>query len=78
MHALAAAKVLLEGLRRAGRDVTRQKLVSSLEELYDFSTGLTPNITFGPNRRIGAGGTYVIEYDVGSSREVRRRWIKSD
>jgi ABC-type branched-subunit amino acid transport system substrate-binding protein len=78
MHAIAAAKVLFEALRRTGHDVTRRRLVSSLEELYEFSTGLTPDITFGSNRRVGSGGVYVIEYVVGDNREAQRRWIELD
>ncbi len=78
MHAIAAAKVLLEGLRRAGHDVTRKKLVESLEGLYGFSTGLTPKITFGPNRRIGSRGAHVIEFDVESRKEIQRRWFELD
>lgn len=76
MHAVAAAKILTEGLRSAGRDVSRQKLIRSLEELRDYQTGLTPDISYDANRRIGSGGVYVVEYDVTTRREVQRRWIK--
>ncbi len=79
LSALAAAKILTEGLRLGGKDVSREKLVTSLEGLYDFDTGLTPRITFGPNRRVGAAGAYVITVD------PRRKvfvpvgdWVKSD
>ena len=60
LAALAAAKTLVEGLKRAGADVTREELVSALEKLYDFETGLTPRLIFGPNRRIGALGAYIV------------------
>ena len=53
--AFAAAKLLEEGLRRAGRDLDRRKLVDALEELYGYETGLTPPLSYGPNRRIGFG-----------------------
>src|SRR5205085_7765444 len=50
LSALAAAKVLAEGLERGGKDLSREKLITALEGLYDYETGLTPRLTFGPNR----------------------------
>jgi branched-chain amino acid transport system substrate-binding protein len=44
----------IEGLRRAGRDLTRESFVRALEGLHDFKPeGLGPGITFGPRRRHG-------------------------
>ena len=60
---LAAAKLFAEGLKRGGRDISRERLVSALEGLYAFETGLTPHLTFGPNRRIGAAGAYILRID---------------
>jgi ABC-type branched-subunit amino acid transport system substrate-binding protein len=63
ISALAAAKVLVEGLRRSGRALSREKLVESLESLSKFETGLMPAISYGPAKRVGASGAYVIEVD---------------
>jgi len=62
--ALAAAKVLVEGLRESGRQLSREKLVDTLSGMYNFNTGLTPPITFGATRRIGALGGYVVKLDL--------------
>jgi ABC-type branched-subunit amino acid transport system substrate-binding protein len=62
--AYAAAKLLEEGLRRAGRDLSRSGLVEGLEALYAFDTGLTPPLSYGPNRRIGARGAHVVAVDL--------------
>ena len=62
--AFAAAKLLVEGLRRAGSDLNRQRLIESLEGLYAYKTGLTPPLTYGPNRRIGARGAHVVAVDL--------------
>jgi ABC-type branched-subunit amino acid transport system substrate-binding protein len=62
--ALAAAKLLVEGLRRAGRDLDRLALIDGIEELYQFKSGFTPPLTYGPNRRIGARGAYVVAVDL--------------
>jgi ABC-type branched-subunit amino acid transport system substrate-binding protein/cytochrome c553 len=61
--AFAAARILVYGLERAGKNLSRERLVTSLEGLYEFDTGLMPRITFGPNRRIGALGAYVVTVD---------------
>jgi len=60
LTALAAAKTFVEGLKRTGADLSREQLVAALEGLYEYDTGLTPKIIFGPNRRVGAAGAYVI------------------
>ncbi|HEY0142192.1 MAG TPA: ABC transporter substrate-binding protein [Thermoanaerobaculia bacterium] len=59
----ATAKVLVEGLKRAGRDLTREKLIAALERLYEFPTGLTPPVTFNRNRHIGSAGAHVVSAD---------------
>jgi ABC-type branched-subunit amino acid transport system substrate-binding protein len=62
--AFAAAKLLEEGLRRAGRDLNRRRLVEALERLYSYKTGVTPPLSYGPNRRIGALGAHVVAVDL--------------
>jgi ABC-type branched-subunit amino acid transport system substrate-binding protein len=64
LSAYSAAKILVEALKRAGKDLSREKLIRALEGFYEYPTGLTPAITYGPNRRIGAMGAYVITVDL--------------
>ncbi len=61
---LAAVEVLVEGLRRAGRDLSRSRLIHRLETLNEFDNGLTPWVTYGPNRRVGVLGAYVATVDL--------------
>ncbi|NMG75654.1 ABC transporter substrate-binding protein [Aromatoleum diolicum] len=61
--AYAAALVMIEGLKRAGRDASREKLVAALENLHGFQTGLTPAIGFGPGQRVGAPGAHIVAVD---------------
>ena len=63
LAALAAAKTFVEGLKRAGADLSREQLVTTLEGLYEYDTGLTPKLIFGPNRHVGAAGAYIITID---------------
>lgn len=64
--AYAAAAVMVEGLRRSGRAVSRAGFIAALEGLTDFETGAGPLISFGPNRRVGALGAYVVGIDPGT------------
>ena len=79
LSALAAAKVLAEGLQRAGKDLSREKLVTSLEGLYDYETGLTPRVTFGPNRRVGAAGAYMVTVNTETKQfALAGEWVKAN
>jgi len=62
--ALAAARLFIEGLRRAGRDLTRSRLVDGIEALYNFDTGFTPPLIYGPNQRVGALGAHILVVDL--------------
>jgi ABC-type branched-subunit amino acid transport system substrate-binding protein len=64
LAALAAAKLFVEGLRKAGRELSRLRLVEGLESLYGFDTGVTPRLSYGPNRRIGARGAHIVVVDL--------------
>jgi ABC-type branched-subunit amino acid transport system substrate-binding protein len=61
---LASAKVLIEGLRRSGQQLGREKFIATMAAMYGFQTGLTPPISFGANKRIGALGAYVVKLDL--------------
>ncbi|MBI4290031.1 MAG: ABC transporter substrate-binding protein [Betaproteobacteria bacterium] len=77
ISAYAATKVLVEGLKRAGRGLSREKLIAALEKMYDYETGLTPKLTYGPNRRIGALGAHMIAVDLAKREfKVAGEWIE--
>jgi len=64
MGLLASMKIFIEGLRQSGRQLGREKFVQSLSGLVDFQTGLAPVLSYGPTRRIGALGAYVVKLDL--------------
>ena len=77
LAALAAASVLAEGLRRAGRDLSRERLVRALETLSDFDPeGFAPRVSYGPGRRVGARGSYVLA--LGAQGEAALAWVALD
>ena len=52
LEGYAGAKVLVEGLRRAGPNPTRQKLRDALEGMHQVNIGGL-EVTYGPNRHTG-------------------------
>jgi ABC-type branched-subunit amino acid transport system substrate-binding protein len=52
--ALASIRTLAEGLKRAGRELSRDRLMQSLDGLYQFRTGITQPLTFTPGTRVGS------------------------
>lgn len=63
LAAYASAKILVEGLRRAGRNLSRERLLEAMEGIFEFDTGLTPLVSYNKNRRTGALGAYIVEVD---------------
>jgi ABC-type branched-subunit amino acid transport system substrate-binding protein len=62
--ALAAAKLLAEGLRRAGRDLTRAKLIDAIETIQRFETDDLPTLSYGPRQHIGFTGAQIVPFDL--------------
>jgi ABC-type branched-subunit amino acid transport system substrate-binding protein len=60
LTALCEARILIEGLRRAGRDLSRERLLESLDGLYDFPCGFKQPVSFGPGRRFGMEQVHVV------------------
>jgi ABC-type branched-subunit amino acid transport system substrate-binding protein len=62
VHGVAAMMVAVEGLRRAGRDLTRPGFVRALESLRDWSPGgLSAPVTFGPGRHHGLNAVRLLQ-----------------
>lgn len=70
ISAYSGTKVLLEALKRTGKDLSREKLIQTLEGFYNYQTGLTPPLSYGPNRRIGAMGAYIVTVNLKEKRFV--------
>ena len=75
LWAFRAARTLVEGLRLSGRQLSREKLLYSLEGLNDFDPGVGPKIAFGPNRRMGVLGAYVVGVDAPRKTFTPGEWL---
>lgn len=68
--AYGAAKTFVEATKLSGRQLSRNALLAALEGLNDFKTGVVPPLTFSPNRRIGASGSYIVGIDLNKKQYV--------
>jgi ABC-type branched-subunit amino acid transport system substrate-binding protein len=63
-EALAAMKALVQAAQASGAGLSRERLIEQLEAFREYRTGFAPPLTFGPNRRAGAHGAYVVTVDL--------------
>jgi ABC-type branched-subunit amino acid transport system substrate-binding protein len=76
VNAYIAAKVLVEALQRAGRDLTRDEIVNALESLDKFHPGLAPALSYSGDRRIGSVGVHIVPVDLVEDRFTEPvRWL---
>jgi ABC-type branched-subunit amino acid transport system substrate-binding protein len=68
--AYAATKIFFEAAKLSGRQLDRAAFINSLEQLHEFKTGVIPPVTFGPNRRVGSVGSYIVGVDLGKQQYV--------
>jgi len=58
--ALASAKLLVEALRRNGRDVSRESLVNTLDAFYAVPTGVAPPVTWAAGKHTGSSAVTIM------------------
>ena len=68
--AYAAAKIFVEAAKSSSRQLNRPDFIRALEQMRNYVTGVIAPVTFGPNRRIGANGSYVVKIDLGRKQYV--------
>lgn len=59
------ALILIEGLRRAGREITREKFIEAIEGLESYFVGIGAGVSFGPKDHQGLDQVYVTEIKSG-------------
>jgi branched-chain amino acid transport system substrate-binding protein len=59
------ARVLVEGLKRAGPDLTREGFIKAIESIQDYSLGRDLEISFAPNDHQGLDRVYFTLLDKG-------------
>jgi ABC-type branched-subunit amino acid transport system substrate-binding protein len=72
--ALAAARLTVDAMRRSGRDLDRDTLVTTFETFYDAPTHLTPPVTWSRSRRTGTRKVRILAIDLREQRWSDRGW----
>ncbi len=62
--ALAAIKLMVAVLEKVGRDLSRDRVIATLETFERYDTGVSPPLRFRPGKRMGARGAYLVKLDV--------------
>jgi hypothetical protein len=57
--ALTSARLLAFAMENCGRGLNRENLIEALEGAYQYSSGLAPDVSFSPKRRIGSTGSHI-------------------
>jgi len=66
-------------VRRCGRDLSRDGFIEKLEGLRQLDTGYAPPLTFGPSRRLGAHGAWLVRLDLAAQRlEPEGGWVEAE
>ncbi len=68
---------MVEGLKRAGRDLTAESFVKAMESLKDFQ-GIGPKITYGPEQRQGSRASFIGKCAEGGKAVKLSDWMTSD
>ena len=72
------ALAFLEGMKRAGADLSREKFIASLESLKDFQTGITLPTTFSANSHEGNNASRIVEIQPDLTRKLLPVVIKGE
>jgi branched-chain amino acid transport system substrate-binding protein len=65
----AAAQLVVEGLKRAGPDLTRERFIAALEGLKDWTGGLLPPISYSATDHRGMTALAMM-------RALHGRWVR--
>jgi ABC-type branched-subunit amino acid transport system substrate-binding protein len=71
-----AAMLFTEGARRAGKNLTRESLITALEGLRTWDSGILPPLTIGPDHETQRQGFWV-KVEKGHFKQLTD-WLKSD
>lgn len=68
------AKLFVEGLKRAGQDLTRESYIAALEGIKDWENGMIPPVSFSATNHIAQDSGFMVEVQKGVFRPISS-WI---
>ena len=69
-YGFATAYILVEGLKRAGKNLNRERLINALENLKNWDSGFFPPITFGRDDHAGVESVMLLQLQGGKQVEI--------
>jgi hypothetical protein len=76
-NAYTLATLAIDILMRSGRMLSSSNFVAQLEDVRSYIGGVSPPLTFGPNRRVGNTGSLIVEIDPQSSKATSSgEWVE--
>lgn len=70
MEGYRAAKVFVEALKRAGRKLSRDRIIKALETIKSFDDGVGPPVTFSNKNHLGSRAIYILQIKGGKAGAV--------
>jgi len=70
-------EVMVEGIKRCGRDLTVENFIKAMESIKDFQ-GIGGKFSFGPNQRQGGRAFFLAKCAAGGKAERLSDWITPD
>ena len=74
VYGYQAAITFTEGLKRAGKDLTREGLIKALETFDNYDNGMLAPITWGPDRRGGGNSVKIFQAKSGKWASIMKEW----
>ena len=69
-YGFATAVVLVEGLKRAGKNLNRKRFINALENLKNWESGVFPPITYSRNDHAGVESVMLLQLQSGKQVEI--------
>jgi len=64
------AKLFVEGLKRAGKNLTRESYITALEGIKDWESGITPPVSFSATDHLAQDSGFMVEVQQGIFRPI--------
>lgn len=78
LFAYGSARLVVEGLKRAGKRLSREKVITALESLQKFNSGLNRPLSYDASKRIGQHGAYLVTVNKSTKQLQSGKWVSLD
>ena len=65
------AKLFVEGLKKAGKNVTRESFIAALEGIQNWESGIAPAVSFSATDHLAQNSGFMVEVRQGVFRPIQ-------